>query len=195
MSPIAPVMASRSYSKPPIEGEKIHPSLAGLYFTPMAANTLKDTFVNKMHAYCSWGVCTRDYNELRQQWAQLLRRVDDRVQPRIDGNSQRGMYVIGYSAVLATENLVKLVAGQGKSYTYDHIVAAGGLMVYDRTVKPVVQVKVGKVLLEAALHYFASFKAEFEDHFEPAVYPIEPMNVDAYLNLLRQYHGISFRRF
>ena len=195
MSPIVPIMANRSYAKPPIEGAHIHPSLAGLYFTPLAANTLKDTFLNKMQAYCSWGVCTRDYNDLRQQWAQLLRRVDDRVQPRIDGNSQRGIYVIGYSAVLATENLVRLVEGQSKGYTYDQIVAAGGLLVYNRNVKPVVQAKVGKVLLEAALHYFASFKAEFEDSFEPPVYPIEPMNLDAYLNLLRQYHGLSLRGF
>lgn len=175
MSPVTPVMASRRYSNPPIAGAQIHSSLTGLNFTPMAANAIQDIFTRKLRPECLLNyLCLHSRNELRQLFTQLLRQVDERVQPHIEGNSQQGIYAVSVEAVWATEVLVKLVAGPGPGYSYANIMEAAGFMVYSRALKPSMQIKADAALLTAARYYYADQSTEFAESFTPAEEPSVP---------------------
>lgn len=178
MSPVTPVLVSRHYANPPVAGEQIHSSLSGLYFTPKAANTLKDIFVNKMQSECWWGrICVHSRDQSRSHFAGLLKFVALRVQPHIDGDVPPDVDVIPVAAVVATERLVSIVAQRDGNYTHDQILAASGLLTYAKGAKPAWHIKAGDAFLIAACSYFASLRAEFADPFEPPQYPREPMTV------------------
>lgn len=187
MSPVAPVMASRNYSTPPIEGERIHPSLSGLYFTPMAANAIQDIYTHKMRPDCLLNrLCLHSRNDLRQQFSQLLQQVDERVQPRIEGNSQQGIYVMTAEVVWTSEALVKLLAGHDPQYAYDYIAGASGFLVYNRSLKPGMQIKADAVLLKAARFYYANVSDEFRDTFTPSVWAEESLSVKEFRQIWQE---------